>query len=324
MVSNRSIVVSGDLGSGKSTVSTELAGRLGVRRISVGGLYREMAQSRGMSALQLNLHAELDDAVDGYVDQLQSQIAKTDEQLVVDGRLAWFFFTDAFKVHLITDPAVAAQRVLSRPSNEVEAYSSLDEAKERIRIRSDSERARFLTRYNVDKNRLRNYDMVCDTTRMSADETVSHIVAAFRGSLGKDILETSPPFLLLDPNRIYPSQQIQGLRGLWDPDPAAPAIRQPESLPPITVGYAGARFYAVAGHRRLSTAVRRGFALIPAMLLAEAEEEVVGGLTATQYLTSEVSLSMIYDWAAAHQIELPLPAHLRRAASGSVTDVPAG
>jgi CMP/dCMP kinase len=324
MVSNRSIVVSGDLGSGKSTVSAELAKRLGVRRISVGGLYREMAQSRGMSALQLNLHAELDDAVDGYVDQLQSQIAKTDEQLVMDGRLAWFFFTDAFKVHLITEPTVAAQRILSRPSNEVEAYSSLDEAKERIKIRSDSERARFLTRYNVDKNRLRNYDLVCDTTRMSADETVSHIIAAFRGSLGKDILATSPPFLLLDPSRIYPSEQIQGLRGLWEFDSAGPAGQRPESIPPITVGYAGNCFYAVTGHRRLSTAVRRGAALIPAMLLAEAAEEIVGGLTATRYFASQVSLSTVYDWAAAHQIELPLPAHLQRAASGSVSDRPAG
>ena len=86
MFSDRSIVVSGDLGSGKSTVTTELARRLNLRRVSVGDLYRQMAQSRGMSALQLNLHAELDDAVDGYVDQLQQEIAKSDEQLVVDGR----------------------------------------------------------------------------------------------------------------------------------------------------------------------------------------------------------------------------------------------
>lgn len=84
MFSYRSIVISGDLGSGKSTVSRELSRRLGVRRVSVGDLYRQMAQSRGMSALQLNLHAELDDAVDGYVDQLQQDIAKSDEQLVVD------------------------------------------------------------------------------------------------------------------------------------------------------------------------------------------------------------------------------------------------
>jgi CMP/dCMP kinase len=317
MATNRSIVVSGDLGSGKSTVSSELAKRLGVRRISVGDMYREMAQSRGMSALQLNLHAELDDAVDGYVDRLQAEIAKTDEQLVVDGRLAWFFFTHAFKVHLVVDPAVAAQRILSRPSDETEAYSSLSEATERIRNRSDSERARFLTRYGVDKNRLRNYDMICDTTRAPADEVASEVIAAFEGSLGAEVLADTPPFLLLDPNRVYPSQQIQGLRGMWEPGPGPARSPRPDNMPPITVGYAESCFFAVAGHRRLSAAITGGSELIAAVLLAERDEQVVGGLTAGQFFTSEVSLSVVYDWAAAHGIDLSLPPHLLRSASGA-------
>jgi cytidylate kinase len=60
----RSIVVNGDLGSGKSTVSTLLAQRLGIRRISVGDLYRQTARQRGVTALELNLHTELDDKID--------------------------------------------------------------------------------------------------------------------------------------------------------------------------------------------------------------------------------------------------------------------
>src|SRR5262245_9000956 len=146
----QSIVINGDLGSGKSAVSVELARQLGLRRISVGDVYRRMAQERGMTALQLNLHAALDGQVDGYVDQLQRDIARSGEQLVVDSRLAWFFFTQAFKVHLVTDQVVAANRALARPANEAEAYSSLDEAIERLRQRSDSERTRFIDRYGVD------------------------------------------------------------------------------------------------------------------------------------------------------------------------------
>src|SRR5690242_17665881 len=104
MATGRSVVINGDLGSGKSTVSAQLARQLGVRRISVGDLYREMAQRRGMTALQLNLHAELDDKIDYYVDRLQSDIAMSGETLIVDSRLAWHFFRDALKVHLVTDP----------------------------------------------------------------------------------------------------------------------------------------------------------------------------------------------------------------------------
>src|SRR4051794_25035203 len=96
----RSVVINGDLGSGKTTVSELLAHRLGVRRISVGDLYRAMAAQLGMTALQLNLHSELDDKIDYYLDQLQRDIAGSGEYLVVDSRLAWHFFADALKVHL--------------------------------------------------------------------------------------------------------------------------------------------------------------------------------------------------------------------------------
>jgi cytidylate kinase len=323
MFSDRSIVVSGDLGSGKSTVTTELARRLHLRRVSVGDLYRQMAQSRGMSALQLNLHAELDDAVDGYVDQLQQEIAKSDEQLVVDGRLAWFFFTDAFKVHLITDPVVAAGRVLSRPSDEVEAYSSLAEAIERLENRSESERIRFLTRYGADKDRLRNYDLVCDTTRAPSDEVVDRIIDAYQGSLGAAILRETPPLLLLDPVRIYPSRDIRESGDLPE-RPASPAGDGLAGQEPLTVGYSGSSFFVVDGHRRLSAAIRRGSRLIAARLLAEGGEQAADGLTAVQYLESKVSPSVVRDWETVHGIRLPLPPRSPEPATGgSATARPA-
>ena len=37
------VVLNGDLGSGKATVSVLLARRLGIRRVSIGDLYRRMA-----------------------------------------------------------------------------------------------------------------------------------------------------------------------------------------------------------------------------------------------------------------------------------------
>lgn len=321
MLSYRSIVVSGDLGSGKSTVTTELSRRLGLRRVSVGDLYRQMAQSRGMSALQLNLHAELDDAVDGYVDQLQQEIAKSDEQLVVDGRLAWFFFSEAFKIHLITDPVVAAKRVLSRPSDEVEAYSSLAEATERLANRSESERIRFLTRYGADKNRLRNYDLVCDTTRAAADEVVDWITAAYQGSIGAAILSESPPLLLLDPQRIYPSRDIRDRGDLAPAQLAGLAGDGLAGLEPLKVGYAGHSFYVVDGHRRLSATIKRGFNLITATLLAEGDDRVADDLTSWQYFESRASPGVIRDWETAHGIRLP---PLPRLPESAADEPPAG
>ena len=216
-------------------------------------MYRQMAEERGMTALQLNLHAELDDAIDSAVDELQSNIAKSGEQLIVDSRLAWFFFHDAFKVHLITEPNEAARRVLARPHSEVERYATLEEAKDRLHGRSESERVRFLTRYGADKLRLRNYDLVCDSTRARPDDIVAMIVDAFEGRLGGDILRERPPLLLLDPMRIYPTRSVDVADGAFV---AEAGDAGPRSMEPLTIGHSGPDYYVIDGHRRLSAAVR--------------------------------------------------------------------
>jgi len=251
MAVGRSIVVNGDLGSGKSTVSTLLARRLGIRRISVGDLYREMARQRGMTALELNLHAELDDKIDHYVDRLQGDIAMSGERLVVDSRLAWFFFRDALKVHLVTDATVAAHRVLGRPESSVESYPSATEAHERLAERSESERARFIERYGADKTRLRNYDLVCDSTRATPQDIVARVIEALSAPPGG-------PHLFIDPRRIHPTA-----------DRAAGAG-------PVRLGYARPHFFVIEGHRAVDAAVRDGRPLVRAALAAEADEPVDG------------------------------------------------
>ena len=311
MTVRQSIVLNGDLGSGKSTVSIEIAKRLGLRRISVGDLYREMAQQRQMTALQLNLHAELDQAVDGYVDQLQQNIADSGEPLVVDSRLAWHFFRDALKVHMITEPTEAARRVLSRPSGPAESYTSLEEARAKLRERSESERNRFIVRYGVDKARLRNYDLICDSTRATAKEVLEHIIAVYHGTLGSAVLRETPPLLLLDPARVYPTEELHNLRGLWESDYVAQVAQAgDEALEPLHIGFTGEYFFVVDGHRRLSAALQSGFPLVPARLVAEVDEIVVGGLSAVDYFASQVRASTVHDWEAAHKIRLPLPEHV--------------
>lgn len=238
MPSGRSVVINGDLGSGKSTVSILLAQRLGIRRISVGDLYREMAQQRGMTALELNLHAELDDKIDHYVDQLQADIATSGETLVVDSRLAWHFFKDALKVHLITDPRTAAHRVLGRPADTVEGYASLQEALQQLAERSESERVRFLDRYGADKTNLRNYDLVCDSTRATPEQIVDHIL----DTLANPQREVR---LFIDPRRVLVSGEGAGS---------------------VRLAYSRPDFRAVSGQTAVMAAARDAHTLISATL----------------------------------------------------------
>jgi CMP/dCMP kinase len=300
MTKKPSIVVNGDLGSGKTTVSEELARRLGIRRVCVGDLYRDMASRRGMTTLQLNLHAELDDEVDGYVDRLQRDIAQSGDQLVVDSRLAWHFFTDAFKVHLITERAVAARRVMGRPASSVENYCSLPDAIKALRERSESERMRFISRYGVDKSKLRNYSIVCETTAATPGDVVECVIRCYAEFVEGRIGDRDTPVLFVDPQRIYPTKDIRCLGGTRDPGP--------DSSDPIRLGYTGEHFFVADGHRRLSAAIRRGYRLIAARLTAEMGETIPGGgLSAVEYFESEVTPGRVHDWEAVHNITLPLP-----------------
>jgi CMP/dCMP kinase len=242
----RTVVLNGDLGSGKTTVSVLLAERLGVRRVSIGDLYRRMAAEHDMTALQFNLHSELDDKVDHFIDQLQHDIAASGERLVVDSRLAWHFFGDALKVHLITDPLVAAQRVLGRRGDPVESYRSVEEALHDLAGRDESERQRFLTRYGVDKTRLHNYDLVCDTTRAEPALVVERILEALERYNGTP----SAPLCHLDARRVW----------------RTPATEEDGE---IVVRFHARTFIAVRGGRRLSSAVDTGEMMTPMVLAAE-------------------------------------------------------
>ena len=296
MASGRSVVINGGLGSGKTTVSVLLAERLGVRRISIGDLYRELASQRGVTALQLNLHAELDDKIDHYVDKLQSDIAASGEQLVVDSRLAWHLFADALKVHLVTEPTVAALRVLGRPT-EVERYADVEEARAQLAARSESERVRFLTRYGVDKTRLRNYDVICDSTRATPQEILDRIVECVQWQL----VPAADPVCYLDPRQILPTADVSLLDDV-------------DQLQPIAVGCAMPHFFAVGGHRRLASAVRSGQALVRATLVAEIPEEI-SGTRCDDYLRANVTQARCRDWERAFGIELPRVEPPRRAPS---------
>jgi CMP/dCMP kinase len=305
MSNGRAIVVNGDLGSGKSTVTRMLSERLGIKRISVGDIYREMAERRGMTALELNLHAELDDKVDSYVDELQSEIAATGAQVIVDSRLAWHFFTNALKVHLVTAPTVAAARVLARAGAAVERYPSVELAMEDLASRAESERVRFIKRYGADKTRLRNYDLVCDSTGATPEQVVDHIVQIFERPT------TAAPVLFLDPTRIYPTAEIAAVGGMWSSDLVEAVKADPAALETISVGYAHPNFFVVDGHRRLSAAIQNGLRLVPATLTAEANEDVTAGVSALQYLETEVTPARMDDWAEAHQLSLAPPHRTR-------------
>jgi predicted cytidylate kinase len=291
------VAISGDLGSGKSTVSREVAKRLGFRRIGTGDVQRQIAEELGMSTLELNQHSENRAEFDQRIDAALAAFADSPEPLVADSRLAWFLLPNAFKVHLVVEPKVGAERVVARGSRTVESYASSEEALAHIRDRRESERRRFRKWHGVDIARLRNYNLVLDTTTALVDMLAEEIIRAFRAGNWAE----GDPTLLIAPTRIYPTQGISSLAHA----PAVSvadnvALRGYDRSSSIVVGYSRPFFFAIDGHRRLSAALRSNLPVIPCLLGAEAGENVVGGMSASDYLAGESSLSWLYDWEDVH------------------------
>jgi CMP/dCMP kinase len=277
-MTGRAVALSGELGSGKSEVSSRLARALGARRVSTGEAQRSIAHQRGISTLELNRLAEIDQTIDDEIDGVFRSLASTPDPLVVDSRLAWHFLPRSYKVHLVVDPRTGASRVLNRTRTNAEHYESLDLALEGMAHRVESERRRFLELYGVDIFRLSNYDLVVDTTQASPEEVTDAVLARWSGAspaLGR-------PELLLSPGRVGGAgdwhEDVRGSDETGLSEVLEDEVRQHgiSRLEPIVVDYRRPEFTLVDGRRQLRVADRCGLVLLPAVLAAETGTEGTG------------------------------------------------
>lgn len=174
------ITLAGMQGAGKSTVGRLLAQKLQYQRYSTGDFMRAMAQERGMTILELNQSVEGDNGVlDKLLDDTQKRIGETEDNLVIDGRLAFHFIPHSFKVYLQVREETGASRILGDTHNRpTENNADLQTTIQNTRERRESESKRYLQYYGIDNHALQAYDLVIDTTEITPEQTVETILKA--------------------------------------------------------------------------------------------------------------------------------------------------
>jgi CMP/dCMP kinase len=183
--SGTKITITGDLGSGKSTVSRLLCARTGFQYVSTGRIQRQLAEQMGIDTLEMNRRADVDPSIDEKIDSIFADLGKDAEHYVVDSRMAWFFLPKSFKVFLRADVQVAAERILSDPTRNSEQYQSREEAVEKITARKASENARFLKKYGADCSDMNNFDLVVDTTHRNLEEVCGLIIQSLEDKIAR-------------------------------------------------------------------------------------------------------------------------------------------
>lgn len=177
---NPKIVLSGNAGSGKSTIGNLLSERLMVDFISIGAICRKRAVELRMDINEFQEHLKDDSAFDKSMDQYISEYARSKAGYVLDYRLGFYFLPDSFKVLLKVSDETALKRMSVRNSLD-EDFSNVPDSEKLgiIRKRNQKMRNRFIETYGVDFSNENSYDLIIDTDFASPDEITELILITF-------------------------------------------------------------------------------------------------------------------------------------------------
>lgn len=173
------ITLTGDLGSGKSTLSALLCKRLNYSYVYTGKIQREIADRYKMTTLELNKYAETHPEIDKEIDATFKSLSNSSD-LIVDSRLAWFFIPRSFKVFLKTDLPVAAQRIFNDSNRKSEKkYTSVENTVADIIARKTSENKRYMELYGANCADLSNFNLIVDTSDITPEKAVEIILEEY-------------------------------------------------------------------------------------------------------------------------------------------------
>ncbi len=212
---NMHITITGNLGSGKSTVCKILRDQHGFEIYSTGTVQRELAREMNMSTLEMNQLMCSDPKYDNMIDDATARISRENrhKDIIFDSRLAWHFVEQSFKVFLSVSLDVAAKRVMNDNRGKEEKYTSLEEAKKLLAARAETEDKRYKELYNLDYFNFSNYNLVIDSTCTTPDNIASVILEEAKKfdetMKERDIFEPGNQGInkiLLSPQSLYPGE----------------------------------------------------------------------------------------------------------------------
>lgn len=160
------ISLTGDLGSGKSTIAEVLSKEFDAKIISGGRIQRELAEKMGLTIEQFNIFMENDRSFDKKLDDMLIAYNDVSGNFIFDSRMSWYFVPSAVSFYLKVEPREAARRVYAARRGD-ETYASEDEALTCLLSRRASEAKRYMLYYGQKITDMSNYDFVIDTTDKS-------------------------------------------------------------------------------------------------------------------------------------------------------------
>ena len=176
------ITVSGDAGTGTTTLAKHLSTTLGFPYTHAGAIFRQLAQDRGVALLDIIKATEHDLSLDQYVETELLKLMHSHTDIVIEGRLtsyqAWKHHIPSFRILLTASPLVQAQRISEREKTDY------DQTLKDVQFRDHQDWSRYQKLYGItiaDQNQWNN--LVVNTDHLSIEETYQTCLQAIRSHL---------------------------------------------------------------------------------------------------------------------------------------------
>lgn len=249
------ITITGDIGSGKSTVARIIAEQLNMNVIETGELYRKYSNEHGVDVLGQN---KSDDwSIDRKIDNEIARLGKEVDNTIFVSRLAWYFVPNAVNIYLTVNPILAAKRVSMNKERVSEKHSSYLETLKYNQERKSLELNRYKRMYNLyDPSGYLNADIIVAIGKNTVETVSNCIISAIKN---KDY------GIFIDPKTILPTQVFRDL----NPDRIESYIAEFEKQQDkiyyneeLSLCYDGLNYYVTDGHHRLIAIIKRNIKFV--------------------------------------------------------------
>ncbi len=172
------IALSGFHGTGKTTIAKMVADKYGLRYVSSGMIFRNLARDMGLSLEELSRLAESKPDIDYAIDDRLKRLAR-EGGIIADALLSGWMLREIahIKIWFHAPMEVRIRRIADRESR---GYKEV--YRETI-AREESEIRRFKKYYNIDLNDLSIYDFIVSTHPYSIEAVASIVYAIIDGYL---------------------------------------------------------------------------------------------------------------------------------------------
>lgn len=172
---NLVITISGLHGTGKSTFARSISKSFGLRHVSAGDLFRQIADERGLTVSELSKLSSKNRKIDDIIDERTKREARRGSVLL-DGLLAgWMARKEAdLKLFLTASEKVRIQRIARREG------ISFNAARRATLLREKLEKRRFNRFYGIDINNTAIYDLTLNTGLLSVKANID-VIETFVG-----------------------------------------------------------------------------------------------------------------------------------------------